>query len=173
MPLKQAPPARMAPPMAGRASRRPIPPRPVGSMAASPRAPTPGTAPRSRAMFPITPPPSPPRPKSPGDGKKAKKFALRAVAAVLCCAMVSFASVGIFAALIQTGVVNVESTGSSKTAAFTLYKNAGQRRGYQQCGFHRQHHPPGSRPEGDPLCGVHPELPDHNPGVLLQQLRRR
>lgn len=69
-------------------------------------------------------PAQPPKAKKPRDGKKAKKFALRAVAAVLCCAMVSFASVGIFAALIQTGVVNVESTGSGKTAAFTLYKNA-------------------------------------------------
>lgn len=69
-------------------------------------------------------PAQPPKAKKPRDGKKAKKFALRAVAAVLCCAMVSFASVGIFAALIQTGVVNVESTGSGKTASFTLYKNA-------------------------------------------------
>src|SRR5699024_8474046 len=43
-------------------------------------------------------------------------------AAVLCCAVVSFASVGIFAAMIQTGLINVESTGSSETAAFTLYK---------------------------------------------------
>ncbi len=43
---------------------------------------------------------------------------------MLCCAVVSFASVGIFAAMIQNGIVNVESTGSSETAAFTLYKNA-------------------------------------------------
>ena len=69
-------------------------------------------------------PAQPPKQKKPRDGKKAKKVLLRAVAAVLCCAVVSFGSVGIFAALIQTGVVNVESTGSDKTAAFTLYKNA-------------------------------------------------
>ena len=69
-------------------------------------------------------PAQPPKQKKPRDGKKAKKYLLRAVAAVLCCAVVSFGSVGIFAALIQTGVVNVESTGSDKTAAFTLYKNA-------------------------------------------------
>ena len=69
-------------------------------------------------------PAQPPKAKKPRDGKKAKKYLLRAVAAVLCCAVVSFGSVGIFAALIQTGVVNVESTGSDKTAAFTLYKNA-------------------------------------------------
>ena len=43
---------------------------------------------------------------------------------MLCCAVVSLASVGIFAAMIQTGVVNIESTGSSDTAAFTLYKQA-------------------------------------------------
>lgn len=63
-----------------------------------------------------------PKQKKPKDGKKAKKLALRIIAAALCCAVVSFGSVGIFAAMIQTGVVNVESTGSGKTAAFTLYK---------------------------------------------------
>lgn len=66
--------------------------------------------------------PQPPKQKKPKDGKKAKKLALRIIAAALCCAVVSFGSVGIFAAMIQTGVVNVESTGSGKTAAFTLYK---------------------------------------------------
>ena len=44
-----------------------------------------------------------PKQKKHRDGKKAKRFALRAVAAVLCCAVVSLASVGIFAAMIQTG----------------------------------------------------------------------
>ena len=73
---------------------------------------------------PSTPYYQPPKPKKPRDPKKTKKFALRAVAAVLCCAVVSLASVGIFAAMIQTGVVNIESTGSSGTAAFTLYKQA-------------------------------------------------
>ena len=73
---------------------------------------------------PSTPYYQPPKPKKPRDPKKTKRFALRAVAAVLCCAVVSLASVGIFAAMIQTGVVNIESTGSSDTAAFTLYKQA-------------------------------------------------
>lgn len=75
-----------------------------------------------QSNVPYYTPPQAPKPKKHHDGKKAKKIALRVVAAVLCCAMVSFASVGIFAAMIQTGVVNVESTGSGKTAAFTLYK---------------------------------------------------
>ncbi len=65
-----------------------------------------------------------PKQKKHRDGKKAKRFALRAVAAVLCCAVVSLASVGIFAAMIQTGFINIESTGSSETAAFTLYRQA-------------------------------------------------
>lgn len=79
---------------------------------------------QQQSNVPYYTPAQPPKPKKPRDGKKAKKFLLRAVAAVLCCAVVSFGSVGIFAALIQTGVVNVESTGSEKTSAFTLYKNA-------------------------------------------------
>jgi serine protease Do len=79
---------------------------------------------QQQSNAPYYTPAQPPKQKKPRDGKKAKKYLLRAVAAVLCCAVVSFGSVGIFAALIQTGVVNVESTGSSKTAAFTLYKNA-------------------------------------------------
>ena len=65
-----------------------------------------------------------PKPKKHRDGKKAKKVALRVVAAVLCCAVVSFASVGIFAAMIQTGFINIENTGSGETAAFTLYRQA-------------------------------------------------
>lgn len=65
-----------------------------------------------------------PKPKKHRDGKKAKKVALRVVAAVLCCAVVSFTSVGIFAAMIQTGFINIENTGSGETAAFTLYRQA-------------------------------------------------
>ena len=39
--------------------------------------------------------------------------------------MVSLGSVGVFAALIQTGVVNVQNPeDASKTAAFTIYKQA-------------------------------------------------
>ncbi|MGI6254089.1 MAG: S1C family serine protease [Acutalibacter sp.] len=73
---------------------------------------------------PSTPYYQPPKPKKPRDTKKAKKFALRAVAAVLCCAVVSLGSVGVFAAMIQNGVVNIQSTGSADKAAFTLYKQA-------------------------------------------------
>ena len=69
-------------------------------------------------------PQKPPKQKKPRDGKKVKKTALAVIAAVLCCAVVSFSSVGVFALMIQNGIVNVESTGSSETAAFTLYKNA-------------------------------------------------
>src|SRR5699024_2395915 len=65
-----------------------------------------------------------PKPKKHRDGKKTKKVALRVVAAMLCCAVVSFASVGIFAAMIQTGFINIENTGSGETAAFTLYRQA-------------------------------------------------
>ena len=67
-------------------------------------------------------PQKPPKQKKPRDGKKMKKTALAVIAAVLCCAVVSFSSVGVFALMIQNGIVNVESTGSSETAAFTLYK---------------------------------------------------
>ncbi len=63
-----------------------------------------------------------PKPKKKLNGKKAKRIGLRVVAAVLCCAVISFVSVGAFALMIQTGLVNVESTGNGKTAAFTLYK---------------------------------------------------
>ena len=65
-----------------------------------------------------------PKPKKPRDGKKAKRIGLRVVAAVLCCLLVSVTSVGAFALMIQTGLVNIESTGTSETAAFTLYKQA-------------------------------------------------
>ncbi len=73
--------------------------------------------------------PQPAQPAKPPKQKKAKKhggkFALKALAAVLACAVVSFSSVGVFALLIQNGIVNVESKGESgKTAAFTLYKQA-------------------------------------------------
>ena len=69
-------------------------------------------------------PQKPPKQKKPRDGKKMKKTALAVIAAVLCCAVVSFSSVGVFALMIQNGIVNVESTGSSETAAFTLYRQA-------------------------------------------------
>lgn len=66
---------------------------------------------------------APPKPKK---ERKGGKFALRLVAAVLCCAVVSLGSVGIFAAMIQNGVVNVQSPENAETtAAFTIYKREG------------------------------------------------
>jgi serine protease Do len=57
--------------------------------------------------------------------KGSAKFAVKLLAAVLACAVVSLGSVGVFAAMIQNGVVNIESTGSENTtAAFTIYKQA-------------------------------------------------
>lgn len=68
-------------------------------------------------------PVQPQKPKRPK--KKAGKTALKVVCAVLACAVISFSSVGVFALMIQNGVVNVQSTGDSqKTAAFTIYKQA-------------------------------------------------
>ena len=63
----------------------------------------------------------PPKPKK----KRGAKFGLKLLAAVLACCVVSLGSVGVFAALIQTGVVNVQNPeDASKTAAFTIYKQA-------------------------------------------------
>lgn len=67
--------------------------------------------------------PNPPQPKQKkkGGGRTFLKFA----AGVLACAVVSLSSVGVFAAMIQNGVVDVESPeGAEQTAAFTLYKRA-------------------------------------------------
>lgn len=65
-----------------------------------------------------TQPPKPPKKK----GSAGKKVA-KAIGAVALCATVSLGSVGTFAALIQNGVVNVQSPeDASDTAAFTLYK---------------------------------------------------
>ena len=63
----------------------------------------------------------PPKPKK----KRGAKFGLKLLAAVLACCVVSLGSVGVFAAFIQTGVIDVESPDdASKTAAFTIYKQA-------------------------------------------------
>lgn len=68
--------------------------------------------------------PTPPQPKPKKKGR-AGRFLLRTLAAVLACAVVSLGSVGVFAAMIQNGVVNVQSAGEeNSTAAFTLYKKA-------------------------------------------------
>lgn len=65
-------------------------------------------------------------PKPPKEKKRGGKFGLKLLAAVLCCAVVSLGSVGVFAALIQNGVVAVQSPeGAESTAAFTLYKLEG------------------------------------------------
>lgn len=75
-----------------------------------------GGAPQQTAPYYV---PEPPKKKAKGHGGKV--FA-KILAGVLCCAVVSLSSVGVFALMIQNGVINVESTGDSKTAAFTLYK---------------------------------------------------
>ncbi len=63
---------------------------------------------------------TPPKKKKPG---KAGKIFVRILAAVLCCCVVSLGSVGIFAAMIQNGVVAIQTPeDSERTAAFTLYK---------------------------------------------------
>ena len=63
----------------------------------------------------------PPKPKK----KRGAKFGLKLLAAVLACCVVSLGSVGVFAALIQTGIVDVESPDDpNTTAAFTIYKQA-------------------------------------------------
>ena len=57
--------------------------------------------------------------------RKAGKFFLKALAVVLACAVVSFGSVGVFAMMIQNGIVDIKSVGDEgKTAAFTIYKQA-------------------------------------------------
>ena len=57
--------------------------------------------------------------------KKTGKFFLKALAVVLACAVISFGSVGVFAMMIQNGIVNIQSVGDDgKTAAFTIYKQA-------------------------------------------------
>ena len=65
-------------------------------------------------------PPQPPKIKK---KSKAGKTVLKILAAMMACAVISLSSVGIFAAMIQNGVVNVESPeGAEDSAAFTLYK---------------------------------------------------
>ena len=63
-----------------------------------------------------------PKKKTP---KKAAKVFGKIVAAVVACAVISLSSVGVFAMMIQNGVVNIQSAdGADKTAAFTIYKQA-------------------------------------------------
>lgn len=65
-----------------------------------------------------------PQPKQPKK-KRGGRFFAKALAAVLACAVVSLGSVGVFAAMIQNGVINVQNPeDAQETAAFTLYKRA-------------------------------------------------
>lgn len=66
---------------------------------------------------PVQPKPKKPRKKLSG------KFAVKLVAAVLSCAVVSMSSVGVFALMIENGYVKIESPSTAnQTSAFTIYK---------------------------------------------------
>lgn len=63
------------------------------------------------------------QPKPAQKKKKGGRFFVKALAAVLACGVVSLGSVGVFAGMIQNGVVNIQSPENAEdTAAFTLYK---------------------------------------------------
>lgn len=68
--------------------------------------------------------PQPPQPKKPKEKKpmgRGKRFAVKLVAAVLACVLVSGGSIAAFAALINGGYITVSNTGST-TPAFTINK---------------------------------------------------
>lgn len=68
-------------------------------------------------------PVQPVKQKKPKKKRQPMRFLGRLGITVLACAVVSAASVGGFAMLIQKGVVNVQSpTSANKTAAYTIYK---------------------------------------------------
>lgn len=96
---------------APQAYQTPIQPRPQqNSYSWGPAAPTPQSYYQQQK----------PAPKKKGH---AGKFLIKTLAAVLACAVVSLGSVGVFAGMIQNGVVNIESPeDAQETAAFTLYK---------------------------------------------------
>lgn len=58
--------------------------------------------------------------KQPKPKKHGSKFGLKLLAVVLCCAITSAASLGVFVAMIQNGVINVQSSEASSNAAFTI-----------------------------------------------------
>lgn len=58
--------------------------------------------------------------KQPKPKKHGSKFGLKLLAVVLCCAITSAASLGIFVVMIQNGVINVQSSEASSNAAFTI-----------------------------------------------------
>ena len=64
---------------------------------------------------PVHQPQTQPKPK-----KHGSKFGLKLLAVVLCCAVTSASSLGVFVAMIQNGVINVQSSEASSNAAFTI-----------------------------------------------------
>lgn len=58
--------------------------------------------------------------KQPKPKKHGSKFGLKLLAVVLCCAITSAAALGVFVAMIQNGVINVQSSEASSNAAFTI-----------------------------------------------------
>ena len=58
--------------------------------------------------------------KQPKPKKHSSKFGLKLLAVVLCCAITSAASLGVFVVMIQNGVINVQSSEASSNAAFTI-----------------------------------------------------
>lgn len=58
--------------------------------------------------------------KQPKPKKHGSKFGLKLLAVVLCCAITSAASLGVFVVMIQNGVINVQSSEASSNAAFTI-----------------------------------------------------
>lgn len=58
--------------------------------------------------------------KQPKPKKHGSKFGLKLLAVVLCCAITSASSLGVFVVMIQNGVINVQSSEASSNAAFTI-----------------------------------------------------
>ena len=58
--------------------------------------------------------------KQPKPKKHGSKFGLKLLAVVLCCAITSAASLGVFVVMIQNGIINVQSSEASSNAAFTI-----------------------------------------------------
>ena len=58
--------------------------------------------------------------KQPKPKKHGSKFGLKLLAVVLCCAITSAASLGVFVVMIQNGVINVQPSEASSNAAFTI-----------------------------------------------------
>lgn len=58
--------------------------------------------------------------KQPKPKKHGSKFGLKLLAVVLCCAITSAAALGVFVAMIQNGIINVQPSEASSNAAFTI-----------------------------------------------------